>query len=52
MKENILIRKTANGFIVNERTDLLANSDSFVFNEFDDMVEFLRKNFLGISKKK
>lgn len=45
MKETILIRKLANGFLVHERTDFVANSDSFVFNSFDDLVSFLKKNY-------
>lgn len=51
MKETILIRKLANGFLVYERTDLVVNSDSFVFNSFDDMVAFLKKNYAENKKK-
>lgn len=45
MKDWIQIKKLANGFLVNYRTDSVADKESYVFETLENLVEFIRKNF-------
>lgn len=47
MKDWIQIKKLANGFLVNYRTDSVADKESYVFETLENLIEFVRKNFKG-----
>lgn len=51
MKDRIQIKKMANGFLVNFRTDSVVDKETYVFETIDGLISFIKKNFEEVKKK-